>query len=275
MISKELTTYNLYVTIETNLVGVFMVKMLMNYNPELGRILTEYRNFLATNNINSLNSLDYIFEIINYYEISKKYFEKFEFNDSLKCNGVFIPEQRKIVLNTSLLDGAYKLHFISFEQMIMDFFSILLHEINHLLQFRYRDLVDDDIAFVLNISEFLKHQSSTRKKELHDLFPDEIDSNIRSSKLIYEVEKSELAEKNLVFFLTLCTIYKNRIINSQIDYLYEQLFNSKFDEEIGNINSIYYGLEKDKDLLQAIVDSYQSHCLCVDIDGGRRLKKCN
>ncbi|MGN1379212.1 MAG: hypothetical protein ACI4XR_02295 [Bacilli bacterium] len=252
-----------------------MVKMLMNYNPELGRILTEYRNFLATNNINSLNSLDYIFEIINYYEISKKYFEKFEFNDSLKCNGVFIPEQRKIVLNTSLLDCAYKLHFISFEQMIMDFFSILLHEINHLLQFRYRDLVDDDIAFVLNISEFLKHQSSTRKKELHDLFPDEIDSNIRSSKLIYEVEKSELAEKNLVFFLTLCTIYKNRIINSQIDYLYEQLFKSKFDEEIGNINSIYYGLEKDKDLLQAIVDSYQSHSLCVDIDGGRRLKKCN
>lgn len=252
-----------------------MDKMLMNYNPELERILTAYRSFLATNNINSLNSLDYIFEIINYYEISKKYLEKFEFNDSLKCNGVYIPEQRKIILNTSMLEGAHKLHFISFDQMIIDFFSLLLHEINHLLQFRYRDLVDDDIALVLNISEFLKQQSFTRKKEFHDLFPDEIDSNIRSSKLIYETEKSDIAEKNLVFYLTLSTFYKNRIVNSQIDYLYSQLFNTSFDESIHDINSVYYGLEKERDLFQAIIDSYQTHELCVDIDGGRRLKRCN
>ena len=58
-----------------------MDKMLMNYNLELGKILMSYRNFLTTNNINSLNSLDYIFEIINYYDINKKYIEKFEFND--------------------------------------------------------------------------------------------------------------------------------------------------------------------------------------------------
>ena len=252
-----------------------MEKMLMNYSDELKEIFLDYQVFLKTKSINSHGSFDYIYDIINYYGFSKKYIEKVEFDAHLKCKGVFIPNQRKIIINTSILEGAYQLGFITNEQMTIDYFGLLLHEINHILQFRYGDLVDDNITYLLNVSEKLKNYSPNKINELHDLFSDEIDSNIRAAKLLYEFNKNKMAEKNLIYFLTLSTICKNKIINSQIDYLYKELLGTSFDTKLQNVNPIYYGLEKDKNLLQAIIDSYQTHYLCVDIDGGRRLKKCN
>ena len=252
-----------------------MEKMLMNYNDELKIIFLDYQNYLTTNHISSHKSLGYIYDIINFYEINNKYIEKVEFDFRLKCRGVFIPNQKKIIINTAMLEAANHLGFITNEQMIIDYFCLLLHEINHILQFRYRDLINDDITFLLNISEFLKVYSQGKNNELHDLFSDEIDSNIRSAKLLYEIYKNKITEQNLIYFLTLSTIYKNKIINSQLNYLYTEILKTSFNEKFQNINSLYYGLKKDEDLLQSIIDSYQTHKLCVDIDGERRLKKCN
>ena len=102
-------------------------------------------------------------------------------------------------------------------------------------------------------------------------FSDEIDSNIRSSKIVYETFKDGESEKNLVYFLTSSLFYENTIVNSQINFLYQQLLNSTFDNNY-SINSIYYGLNKSVEVIKSILDSYQTQKLCVDIEGERRLK---
>ena len=252
-----------------------MEKMLMKYSDELKNIFLDYQLFLNANAIDSKKSIHYIFDIINYFEISKKYIEKIEFDNQLKCNGIFFPERKKIVLNTMPFEAATHLKFITFNQLILEYFCLLLHEINHVLQIRYRDLIDDDVTFLLNTSEFLKVYSLNKKNKFYDLFPDEIDSNIRASKLLYDINQCKLTKENLIYYLTLGTIYKNNIINSPIDYLYNEILNLNFEENLQNINSIYYGLKKDDDLLQSILDSYQTHEICVDIEKERRIRKCN
>lgn len=174
-----------------------------------------------------------------------------------------------------MLDAAYKLNFISYDQMIVDFLTLLFHEINHILQFRYRDIICDDITKILNISYHLKLSSFSKIKKIHDLFPDEIDSNIRASKVVYDTIGNEISEQNLIYFLKLSILYNDKIIYSPLEFLYNDILGIHIDETFKNVNSIYYGLRKTQGLVDAIIDSYQTHELCVDIDGERRLKKCH
>ena len=155
-----------------------------------------------------------------------------------------------------------------------DYFCLLLHEINHILQIRYRNNINDDVTKIMNMSEYLKKISINEKNKLHEFFPDEIDSNIRSSKIVYETFKDEESEKALVYFLTSSLFYENKSVNSQINFLYQQLLNSTFDDTY-LINSVYYGLNKSVVVIKSMLDSYQTQKLCVDIEGERRLKKCN
>lgn len=251
-----------------------MNKILMTYSEELKKIYFDLYEHLKSNDLNTKKTMEYIFDIIEFYEINEKYFKRLEFDSNLKCKGVYIPDDKKIILNTSLLDAAYKLNFISLEQLAIDFYTLILHEINHLLQFRYRNLIFDDTTKVLNISESLKCYLH-KIKELHDIFPDEIDSNLRSSKVVYDIIGNNLSEQNLIYFLKLSMVYKNMIINSPLEYLYNYLSNKYFDYNFENVNSIYYGLRKSQDLFNAMIDSYQTHNLCVDIEGERRLEKCH
>lgn len=248
-----------------------MDKTILISNYDLQELLCYYRNFLVTNKISSLKSIDFIFGILDLYQIENDYLRKVTFDDNLKCKGVYIPEYQQIILNTSLIEAAYKLNFINFNQLIIDYFCLLLHEINHILQIRYRNSMNDAVTEILNISEYLKRISIRDKNKLHEFFPDEIDSNIRSSKIVYETFKDEESEKNLIYFLTSSLFYENTIVNSQINFLYQQLLNSTFDNNY-SINSIYYGLNKSVEVIKAILDSYQTQKLCVDIEGERRLK---
>lgn len=250
-----------------------MDKILMTYCDELKKIYFDLYEHLKSNDLNSKKTMNFIFEIIKFYEISEKYFNRLEFDNNLKCKGVYLPEDRKIIFNISMLDAAYKLNFISLEQLAVDFYTLILHEINHLLQFRYKNLTFDNITKVLNISELLKCYLH-KAKELHDLFPDEIDSNLRPSKVVYDIIGNDLSEQNLIYFLKLSMVYKNIIINSPLEYLHKYLLNEGFDKKFENINSIYYGLRKNQDLFNAMMDSYQTQKLCVDIDKERRLEKC-
>ena len=98
-----------------------------------------------------------------------------------------------------------------------------------------------------------------------------IKNKVLVHRIVYETFKDGESEKNLVYFLTSSLFYENTIVNSQINFLYQQLLNSSFDNNY-SINSIYYGLNKSVEVIKSILDSYQTQKLCVDIEGERRLK---
>ena len=102
-----------------------MDKMILISNYDLQELLCYYRNFLVTNKISSLKSIDFIFGILDLYQIENDYLRKVTFDDNLKCKGVYIPEYQQIILNTSLIEAAYKLNFINFNQLIIDYFCLL------------------------------------------------------------------------------------------------------------------------------------------------------
>ena len=154
-----------------------MKEMLMNSNPALSEILFEYCKFLEFNTISdTTRSFDYIFDIIDYFNISDKFLRTVQFHSNSENNGVYIRSDKKIILNIAKLEAAYKLNFLSKEQFIIDYFSLLLHEINHVLQCRYRENIDDGISHILNVSDFLKTNFKNNVRMYHDFFPDEIDS---------------------------------------------------------------------------------------------------
>ena len=251
-----------------------MDKMLLCMDSELKKVLMDYYNFLTLNKTSDPKSIDYIFSIIDHFDINDKFLKTICFDSNISANGVYIPGDKKIILNTAKLEAACKLHFISHEQMIVDYLSLLLHEINHVLQFRYRYETTDEISRILDLSEFLKDCSHDNLKEYHNLFPDEIDSNIRSAKIIYELSGDTISEINLVNYLMLSVMYRNIIIKSQIHFLYYFILNTDFNEIFENINGIFYGLPKNNEVMESIISSYQTQCLCIDIDNERRLKKC-
>lgn len=251
-----------------------MDKMFLCMDSELKKILIDYCNFLTLNKTSDLKSIDYIFSIIDHFDISNKFLETICFDSNISVNGLYIPDDKKIILNTAKLEAAYKLHFISHKQMVVDYFSLLLHEINHVLQFRYRHEITDEISRILGLSEILKDCSRGDLKKYHDLFPDEVDSNIRSAKVVYELGDDSISEINLVNYLMLSVMYKNTIIKSQIHFLYHFILNVNFNETFKNANRIFYGLPKDDEVMESIINSYQTQCLCIDIDNERRLRKC-
>lgn len=253
-----------------------MKEMLMNSNPALSEILFEYCKFLEFNTISdTTRSFDYIFDIIDYFNISDKFLRTVQFNSNIENNGVYIRSDKKIILNIAKLEAAYKLNFLSKEQFIIDYFSLLLHEINHVLQCKYRENIDDGISHILNVSDFLKTNFKNNVRMYHDFFPDEIDSNIRSAKIIYEMFLSNASKINLINYLMISMLNNNFILKSQIDFLYWNILGIPYNGKDEHVNCIYYGLPKKDEIIEAIIESYQTHKLCIDIDRERRIRLCN
>ncbi len=253
--------------------------LLLNGSNELYGILKKYYHYLINNHIYSEKSLDYIFEIIDLFEIEKRYFELFSFDENLKSNGVFLPNKKSIILNIKDLLLAKNIDAINIDTFIIEYFILLLHEINHLMQYKYMNELNDNISNIMRESAILRRNVSNIRN-YHDMFPDEIDSHIRSSNIVNSfinnycelIKNSNISEKRLIYFISLGIINDKEIINSQFDYIHKLLLGNSYNKsynELPELLHIYYGLEKKNTTMNKIISSYQTQKLCLDINERR------
>ena len=237
----------------------------------------EYYSYLMHNEIETDNSIDFVFSITDDLQIPHKYLKTFCFDYSLKSNGIYIPEEKKII-NTNKINACYKLNFYSREKMILSYFNLLLHELTHVYQKNYKDNYDDDKSTILQLSEKLKFLSNN-DYYLYSLFPDEVNANITSSSYLYtfgknnNLEELKFLEKSLIYFLTLGIINSDNIINSQLKYLYKLILDTEYEENFNSLNDIEtvsFGVTKSNSTMKKLIKSYQTQEMCFDIDNIRR-----
>ena len=247
-----------------------------NKNIILKQALKEYYIYLLNNEIYSNKSIDYVFEIIDSLNIEIKYLNNFTLDNNLKTDGVYLPNQKSIILNINPLLVSYHLKQLTKEQLILEYFTLLFHEINHTLQYKYQQEIKDDISNILNESNYLKTISLEKRRYLHDLFPDEIDSHLTSISFLYNFFQTNKElninikdiEPRIIYFLTLGIINKNIIINSQLNYLYKYLLNISYNKKYDNLSEldhIYYGLTKNTETMNNIIRSYKTKKLYLKL----------
>lgn len=245
----------------------------LEYSTELGVILLDYFNYLKENDVYSDKSFDYVFDIVDFLNIEKKYFAEMVFDEQLKSEGVFLPQEKKIKLNLKNILMLKKLKYLSVEEYILEYYTLLLHELNHLFHYRNKRESCDDVATLLRNCDIIRLKAGQKYRDFSKFFPDEIDSYLKSSKLVdkfveYNMIKDNNSSKNrLVYYLTFNIFNGNEIINSQYDYLKYILFNEHctnyhFSDEIQNV---YYGLAKKDETINSLLDTYRSQELKIKI----------
>ncbi len=216
------------------------------------------------------NCLEFISNILKIYDISRLYVESISFEPYKKVSGNYSPKDRSICFNVYELEAAYKLNFLNFEEVLNDYFCLILHEINHILQFRYKNSNNDDISGILRASDVLKIKAGNKYFDYYNLFPDEIDSNVRSAYSIYNMNILSGSEFYLIKTLFSSMNYFNTLITDQFRFLNKNILYLDVNDRFDLLNPLYYGTSKDDNLLDALITSYRTHKLCVDIENGRR-----
>ena len=77
-----------------------MDKMFLCMDSELKKVLIDYYNFLTLNKTSDPKSIDYIFSIIDHFDINGKFLKTICFDGNISANGIYIPGDKKIILNT-------------------------------------------------------------------------------------------------------------------------------------------------------------------------------
>lgn len=257
------------------------------FSNNLNEILKSYYLYLLYNDIKAKNNVDYINYILENFNL-QKYVHNFSIENNLNSNGRFVPNINSIFINQNYLrklEIAQSLNFLNKEQIILEYFTLLFHEINHALQYKtMMELERSLITEILHISLFLKSVSNYNEFLFHNLFPDEINSNINSSLLVYSFVKNNLnlnldinnAEKNLIYYLSLGYINTEGVTFpcSQIKFLYSVLCNKDFCEDFYGLNDnekIFYGFSKNAEFNKKIIKSYQTQKLCFDINERKKI----
>lgn len=256
-----------------------MEKFILNNNKKILELFRKYYNFNLKSDFENIKHFDYIFEIIETLEIPSTSLRKVSFDASSKIKGMYLSDEKKIVINPYYIEGCYKLGYINNQKKILEYFVILTHELIHAYQDFYKNNFMTDKSLILKISEIMH---SYIAKEDYIYLPEEVNANVLSSLFAYSVSKEidgfneiEFAKRIIIYFLSLGLYRKKSIINSQFNYLYYKLNKENFDEKIlqfSDEESIYYGLRKSSETLDKILTSYQTQNLCFDINKERRLK---
>lgn len=247
------------------------------FNSSINALLNEYYRFLNIKNICSNKITDYLYYIAEILRL-KKYVSTINCDFTLPCTGAYDHINKRILLNISDILMAYKINALNFEQVIVEYFTLIFHEFNHALQCKVMsEHENSNISDVLKLSKQLKEIAGDKRKYFHDLFPDEIDSNIKSGLIVSEfflnnntlyIDYSNL-ESNLIYYLSLGYINNGVMLPvSQISFLYSNLLKEKIDEEkykLKEFECLLYGFKKEKKLNNMLLKSYQTQRLCFDI----------
>lgn len=123
-----------------------MSSILFKDNGELNSIIIDYYNYLLVNNFESEKSFDYIFYLLDNLNIYKDNVETLSFNNCLKSNGIYLSDNKKIVLYLSRINGCLNLGIKEKDEIVIAYLNLLFHEITHAYQKLYKENYNNEIS---------------------------------------------------------------------------------------------------------------------------------
>lgn len=234
---------------------------------DLNELLFAYWNLLKSESNEDLgNYLSLIYEIIRALnlgdEIKNVSFE----DDTSYVGGYYNFEEKRLTLNIQKLLQVRNLNILSNENFVIEYLTILFHEIFHAIQYRYLINYDDYLISVMKQLSINIKQNRDLNTQLHDLIPDEREASIESAKLIYDfaqqnkllntVERNETAN-NLNFYLSNGYFYRSgiSIFPYQSISRFDKTVPSLVDKEVDTYNKLIYGLDIHKNPTLSLLES--------------------
>lgn len=230
-------------------------KNYMSLSISLKELLFAYWNLLKyePNHIFT-NNLSLTYEIVKVLNLSDE-IKNVSFEDNISyIGGYYNFKEKRLTLNIKKLLQLRNFNIVSCNAFIVEYLTILFHEIFHAIQYQYMNNCNDYLISTMKKLSISIKQNINLNNQLHDLIPDEREASIESAKLIYyfaqqsqllNVEECDDTYKNLNFYLKNGYLYnKNLSI-----YPYQSI--SKFDntipmlvyENLDTYNRLIYGLD--------------------------------
>lgn len=230
-------------------------KNYMSLSISLKELLFAYWNLLkCESNHIFTNNLSLTYEIVKVLNLSDEIKNVSFEDDASYIGGYYNFKEKGLTLNIKKLFQLRNLNIVSSNNFIIEYLTILFHEIFHAIQYQYMYNCNDYLISTMKKLSISIKQNINLNNQLHDLIPDEREASIESAKLIYyfaqqsqllNAEECDDTYKNLNFYLTNGYLYnKNLSI-----YPYQSI--SKFDntipmlvyENLDTYNRLIYGLD--------------------------------
>ena len=230
-------------------------KNYMSLSISLKELLFVYWNQLkCESNHIFTNNLSLTYEIVKVLNLSDE-IKNVSFEDDVSyIGGYYNFKEKRLTLNIKKLLQLRNLNIVSSNNFIIEYLTILFHEIFHAIQYQYMYNYNDYLISIMKRLSLDIKQNRTLNNQLYDLIPDEREASIESANLIYNfakqnsllnIKERKETENNLNFYLINGYLYKKKISI----FPYQSI--SKFDKKVpkiidSNINTydkLIYGLD--------------------------------
>lgn len=222
---------------------------------DLKELLFTYWNLLKSiSKENLINYLSLTYEIIETLNLEDE-IKNISFGDDTSyVGGYYNFEEKKLTLNIQKLLQVRNLNILSNENFVIEYLTILFHEIFHAIQYQYMINYDNYLISVMKQLSINIKQNRELNTQLHDLIPDEREASIESAKLIYDfAQQNKLLNimecnettNNLNFYLSNGYLCRNRIsiFPYQSISRFDKTIPTLIDKEVDTYNKLIYGLD--------------------------------
>mgnify|MGYP004514059633 FL=1 len=222
---------------------------------DLKELLSTYWNLLKSiSKENLVNYLSLTYEIIETLNLVDE-IKNISFGDDTSyVGGCYNFEEKKLTLNIQKLLQVRNLNILSNESFVIEYLTILFHEIFHAIQYQYMINYDNYLISVMKQLSINIKQNRKLNTQLHDLIPDEREASIESAKLIYDfakqssllnIKEHKETEKNLNFYLINGYLYRKKIsiFPYQSILKFDKNISKIIDDNINTYDKLIYGLD--------------------------------
>lgn len=222
---------------------------------DLCELLYLYYKYLLLNlEISSKKSFSYIYDLFSILDL-KNEIQNIEFSSSSKFTSFYSIKDRKIFIDLGKIINFYKIGIVDKETIMLEFYTILFHEIYHAIQYKYLD--NNDVMSIMKKFSILIKENTLIDLKFHDLIPDEREASIESCRLIYSFyknanidDKEDNSYKNILFYLVngYATINGNKIspYNTIIQELQQEYID--YFRHLSLYKKIVYGLDVEENI---------------------------
>ena len=222
---------------------------------DLKELLFTYWNLLkSVSKENLVNCLSLTYEIIEILNLRDEIKNISFHDDSSYVGGYYNFEEKKLILNIQRLLQVRNLNILSNENFVIEYLTILFHEIFHAIQYQYMINYDNYLISIMKQLSINIKQNRQLNIQLHDLIPDEREASIESAKLIYDfaqqnkllnaIECNETTN-NLNFYLSNGYLYRSgiSIFPYQSISRFDKTIPTLVDKEVDIYKKLIYGLD--------------------------------
>ncbi len=230
-------------------------KKYIDLSTDLNELLFAYWDLLKSKSENdSAKYLSLIYEIVKTLNLSDEIKNISFENDISYIGGYYNFKEKKLTLNIQMLLQAKNLNILSDTNFIIEYLTILFHEIFHAIQYQYMNNFNNYLISTMKQLSIHIKQNRNLNSKLHDLIPDEREASIESAKLLYDFAKQNIllsteehneTISNLNYYLTNGYLYRNglSIYPYQSISKFDKTIPILIDENVDDYNKLIYGLD--------------------------------